>query len=99
MSNTEKVVSIILYTIIQSDSLARVFKGDAANKPRLAELRGFRRSRRDSLGHKILYSSSNRYGSDTNEYLAFSRLKSCHVNRTIFNKVSLGPFLSGRRNR
>ena len=36
MENMNKV-SIILDTVIQSDSLTRVFKGDAANKPRLAE--------------------------------------------------------------
>ena len=48
MSNAENV-SIILCTIIASDSLDRVFKGDAANKPRLAEFHEFRRSLRDSL--------------------------------------------------
>ena len=42
MQNQENV-SIILYTIIQSVSLARVFKGDAANKRRLAEFREFQR--------------------------------------------------------
>ena len=50
MNNMNKV-SIILYTVIQSDSLARVFKGDSANKSCHAEFRGFRRSRRDSLRH------------------------------------------------
>ena len=42
-------VSIILYTVIQSDSPVTVFGGDAAGGPRLAEFRGCRGSRRDSL--------------------------------------------------